>query len=558
MQLLAQVPFSVPDTLCISDSVKIVNHAREAETYYWNFCSGNLRMVPQGENNGNQGDLLDGPAFIDVVSDHGTFYSFVTNHSTGTIIRNKFGESMLNKPQSYDLGNFDGRIPKHVEGIQVVKENNEWFVFVVGGLAEQSRIVRISLGTSIENNNPDCTNFGNKGDLNYPVDLFLDYIDNAWYGFTVNSANHTLTQFIFNNGLSGTCAGKNLGNPFNLLHHPRGLYIIKTHSEWHLFVSNARENTIIRLDFSNSLSNIASGEKLDGQDELNFPFDITILSDCENFFGFVVNELSDELVLMDFGNDITSIPDYSIQGNTGELRNPHGISNVFRQGDTLYALIANAGNSTLSRIFYPVCSQATLPSYDQRTPPAYTYTESGNYNISLIIDEGLPTQENYCKNIYAYDNPEVFIGNDTVLLEGTAIELSVDSSFNRITWSTGESGQFATINEEGVYFVTVEDQYGCTGSDTIIIEMDYGVPNFFSPNGDGINDTWEINILQNYPEATISIYDRFGKLLYSFRGGDSGWDGTYAGHAIQQGTYWYMIDFHGARKPITGHLTIVR
>lgn len=555
---LTQIPFSVPDTVCISDSVLITNNSREAQTYYWNFCSGNLRGEPEGENIGNQGGLLNGPVFIDVVNNNGNFYSFVTNHNNRTLIRNSFGKSMLNDPVSFNLGSFDGEIPTHVEGLQVVKENDNWYIFIVGGLAEQSRLLRLSLGNDIENNDPALTNFGPIGNLDFPVDLFLKYEDNEWFGFTINEGNNSLTRFSFPDGLSGECIGTNLGNPYGLLLYPRGLFVVRANDQWHMFISNFIENSIIRLDFGYTLSEITGGENLGGMDNLDYPFDLTILQDCENYFGFVVNEVSDNLVLMDFGNDIASTPEFRMLGNIAGLNNPHGISNVFRQGDTLYTLIANDGNSTLSRIYYPICSQATRPSSSKRNPPSFTYTEPGNYNISLVLDEGLPTQENYCKNIHAFDNPEIFIGNDTVLLEGTQIELSLDTLYPGIQWNTGETTESITINDIGDYFVMVTNEHGCAGSDTIRIEMDYGIPNFFSPNDDGYNDCWEINMLQNFPDATVSIYDRFGKLLVSYRGGDEGWDGTYGGSRVKAGTYWYLIDFHGARKPLTGHVTIIR
>jgi gliding motility-associated-like protein len=66
---------------------------------------------------------------------------------------------------------------------------------------------------------------------------------------------------------------------------------------------------------------------------------------------------------------------------------------------------------------------------------------------------------------------------------------------------------------------------------------------FFTPNGDGINDLWEISgLLDNTTEdILLQVYDRYGKLLRSFTNADQGWDGTYNGRDLPTNDYWYRI-----------------
>jgi gliding motility-associated-like protein len=85
------------------------------------------------------------------------------------------------------------------------------------------------------------------------------------------------------------------------------------------------------------------------------------------------------------------------------------------------------------------------------------------------------------------------------------------------------------------------------------------IPPYFSPNGDGINDTWEItNIKDIYPNAVITIYDRFGKVLVKYNGSEEGWDGKYLGREMPTTDYWYVIDIKEINKQYTGHFTLVR
>ncbi|HEY4785920.1 MAG TPA: hypothetical protein VIH57_07715, partial [Bacteroidales bacterium] len=167
----AQVMFTAPDTVCAEALFAPVNQSRNASTYFWHFCSGNLRYTPSGTNLGNTGNL-NGPAFIAIAEDSGKYYSFITNHVSKSVTRNKFGTSLINPPVSDDLGSFAGIIPDHVEGIQVKQDNGNWYAFIVGGLGGDEKLVRLSFGNSL-NNTPTATDFGNIGQLNYPVDLYL-------------------------------------------------------------------------------------------------------------------------------------------------------------------------------------------------------------------------------------------------------------------------------------------------------------------------------------------------------------------------------------------------
>ena len=143
-----QADFSIPDTICIDDTLNIQNLSRDAQTYYWNFCSGNLIYDPAGENLPNPG-TLNGPAFIDFATDNGNYYAFVTNHTDGTLVRNSYGSNFLNSPVSQNLGNFGGIIPRHAQGIQVVQDGDHWYVFIVGGQREESALIRLDFGNSL-------------------------------------------------------------------------------------------------------------------------------------------------------------------------------------------------------------------------------------------------------------------------------------------------------------------------------------------------------------------------------------------------------------------------
>ncbi|TSJ38893.1 T9SS type B sorting domain-containing protein [Mucilaginibacter corticis] len=84
------------------------------------------------------------------------------------------------------------------------------------------------------------------------------------------------------------------------------------------------------------------------------------------------------------------------------------------------------------------------------------------------------------------------------------------------------------------------------------------ISNAFTPNGDGINDLWEISSLNIYPQCLVCIYNRYGNLIYRSEAYAKPWDGTYKDQQLPTGTYYYVIDLKDGTKPLAGPLTLIR
>lgn len=550
----SQASFEVKDTACIDEMISITNNSRDAGTYYWTFCSGNLYYPPEGDILPDWGTLSE-PSFIDFAEENGEYYAFITNHNDGTITRNFYGSDILSNPISENLGDFGGIIPQHVQGVQVVFDGANWYVFLVGGQGPDSRLIRLSFGNSLSNT-PVAENIGNfTGQLDYPIDLYIIEENGIWYGFTVNFNTNRLTRIEFGPDLSALYIGGHTFSDMMGLNGPTGLFPIQENGIWYLFVSNYSSHEIIRLELGPSLTGSPTPTNIGNPGVLDFPFDLTILRDCEGLFGFVLNRFND-IVRMEFNQGIDQPPDFVSLGNyNGILYNPHGISDVFRVGDTLYTFVANIDNSTITRLFFPGCNNASISSFDERIPPEISYDTPGNYNIQLVLDEGTPQQENYCQNLVVLESPEVDLGNDTLLPPGETLVLDAGEQAAWV-WSTGETSQTIEISGPGTYTIVVTNEYGCTATDEILVRMEVGIPNFFTPNGDGTNDTWEIPYLSNIPEARIYIYDRFGNLMTTYLYGEGGWDGTKNGQPVKADTYWYVIKMSKKSKPLKGSVTV--
>lgn len=93
----------------------------------------------------------------------------------------------------------------------------------------------------------------------------------------------------------------------------------------------------------------------------------------------------------------------------------------------------------------------------------------------------------------------------------------------------------------------------------VVIPPTVVIPNAFTPNGDGINDLWNIKSIEAYPKCIVSVYNRYGALIYQSKGYPRSWDGTSNGTPVPTGAYYYIINLNADNsKPLTGYVTVIR
>jgi gliding motility-associated-like protein len=180
------------------------------------------------------------------------------------------------------------------------------------------------------------------------------------------------------------------------------------------------------------------------------------------------------------------------------------------------------------------------------------------------------------KNLYGCitkSNIEYITINEPIILKPT-VDAKLCAIFNEQTVLEAESGfayyywndvkttnRFFTVTKPGTYNLKVEDTNGCTSTTkyTVLAYCDkIIVPNAFSPNGDGINDLWQIVALEYDPNAIIKIFNRSGTVIYKTTGYKPYWDGKINGVDAMAGTYYYSIKTTKTNETITGALSLIR
>ena len=180
---------------------------------------------------------------------------------------------------------------------------------------------------------------------------------------------------------------------------------------------------------------------------------------------------------------------------------------------------------------------------------AYTYTVgSGSCQASAAITISIGNEP----EITAVDvfNPENVIQVVISVLDPDGNEYSLDG-FNFQNENTFED------LEAGEYTLHVRSKNGCgTASETLTIAGIFDYPKFFTPNEDGINDTWQIE-QKRIPNTKTYIYSRYGKLLKTLVGEDERWDGTYRNKRMPSTDYWFKA-ISNNDIILKGHFTLKR
>ena len=173
------------------------------------------------------------------------------------------------------------------------------------------------------------------------------------------------------------------------------------------------------------------------------------------------------------------------------------------------------------------------------------------------------------QTIKVFPNPTVNAGPDFKLFDDAEaiIKATADGINLNYNWDPPTYlNRVDTLNprvikpqDDILYTFSATGIGNCTTKDNILVKVlrNPNPPNTFTPNGDGINDRWDIPDLKDYPNAIVEVYNAEGQLLFRSIGYPSPWDGKFNGKLLPFGTYYYVIDPKSGRKKIVGYVTII-
>ncbi len=204
-------------------------------------------------------------------------------------------------------------------------------------------------------------------------------------------------------------------------------------------------------------------------------------------------------------------------------------------------------------------------------PVTHLYMTTDTFNVSLYVVNNIGCNSDTLTRPFAvYPYPVVDAGGDRVVLEGGSITLQPIVSGNdlQFLWTpnlymndnTLENPTVTAPLDDITYTLKVTARGGCPISKSMFVKLLRfpKIPNTFTPNNDGINDTWVIGYLNTYPNNRVQVFTRTGQIVFESHGYNQPWDGTYKGKPLPFDTYYYIIEPGNGRGPITGYVTIVK
>lgn len=190
--------------------------------------------------------------------------------------------------------------------------------------------------------------------------------------------------------------------------------------------------------------------------------------------------------------------------------------------------------------------------------PSIQVATAGTYTVVITNADGCVKTKTF--TVVSSERAHI----DTIIIhdfnDRNSIEIVASGNGNYEYSLDGSTYQNSPVfnNLNGLqYTAYVKDKNECG----IVTQVFYlvQVPKFFTPNGDGTNETWYIKnlLLRGLGQSITTIFDRYGKIITQFSGTDFGWDGTYNGRLLPADDYWFTISFGGSILA-KGHFALKR
>jgi gliding motility-associated-like protein len=224
---------------------------------------------------------------------------------------------------------------------------------------------------------------------------------------------------------------------------------------------------------------------------------------------------------------------------------------LLASGGTNYKWLPASGLSS-DIIPNPVASPADTLQYMVIVANQFNCTDSAFVTINVI------------------ESPKANAGADKTIIEGSPVQLSGSVSGQDITYSWSPPININNIQSlkpvvtppvDTDYFLTATSNAGCGVSVDavhVFVFKDVFIPTAFTPDGDGKNDTWNIPALNAFTDIDLSVFNRYGQLVYHTKNSRQPWDGKYKGIPQPSGVYVYVIDLKLSTGIKKGTVTIIR
>ena len=194
--------------------------------------------------------------------------------------------------------------------------------------------------------------------------------------------------------------------------------------------------------------------------------------------------------------------------------------------------------------------------------------DSVTYNVVVVNNDNCSDTASVTINVRK--KPIADAGEDKAILKGQSVMLNGAVQGTDVThyWSPPQFlndpvllNPLSTPTYEMKYTFYAISNHGCgQSSDEVVVKVfnDIYIPKAFSPNNDGLNDTWRINALAAFPDAKLRVYNRYGQLVFESTSNNKDWNGSYKNNVLPMGAYTYLLDLKNERPLLKGMVVLIR
>lgn len=215
---------------------------------------------------------------------------------------------------------------------------------------------------------------------------------------------------------------------------------------------------------------------------------------------------------------------------------------------------------------FPLCQGQTIMLDAGLEGMTYLWS-TGENTQTIPVDKGgtytvLVTSPEDCSNtktiiVDEHQVPQI----NRIEVKGTTVTINLVKNEDYFEYSVdGSNYQDSNVFYDvpgGLHNAYVKDKTGCPGgnSKSFIVLV---FPAYFTPNNDTFHDVWEVNGLENYPQAQVTIFDRYGKLITQLTASKMSWDGTFNKAPLPASDYWYALKIDDTQPVLRGHFSLKR